>query len=271
MGEKINFNDKLKSTNITIGLGFFLLAIFIDLFLEDFGFNPDWGTDLAYIIFIVLMWFWLRNTTGIKEKFLEIFDLKIWKDVIYIFLLTMFIEYLFNIFLSERIFFEISYNVSLYDPLSLCIISTVIFTPIAEELFFRGILFNRLNLFFSKQKRGLLLSMFITTFIFAIAHGVDDGFIIFLTSFPFCTLYLKYDNIFVSMLLHAISNLSVMFSLLLYSFDIISVDEIIYDSTSLSLIFSLLGIVSIFLLIKYLVKDYKLIKRNMQEVNVEKF
>ena len=95
------------------------------------------------------------------------------------------------------------------------------------------------------------------------AHGIEDGFIIFLTSFPFCTLYLKYDNIFVSMLLHAITNLSVMFSLVLYSYDIINIDGIICDSTSLSLIFSLLGIISIFLMIRYLIKDYKLIKRNM--------
>lgn len=263
MNEKINFNDKLKSTNIIVALGFFLLAIFIDLFLEEFGLNSDIGTDLAYVIFIVLMLIWLRNTSGMKEKFLETFDFKIWKDVIYVFLLTTFIEYLFNIFLSERIFFETSYNVSLYDPLSLCIISTVIFTPIAEELFFRGILFNRLNLFFSKQKRGLFMSIFITTFLFAMAHGIEDGFIIFLTSFPFCTLYLKYDNIFVSMLLHAITNLSVMFSLVLYSYDIINIDGIICDSTSLSLIFSLLGIISIFLMIRYLIKDYKLIKRNM--------
>ncbi len=267
MNKKINFNDKLKSTSIIIGLSFVLVSLFVTIFAEELlGISEDISMDLMNIVFILLMAICLINTNGITTKLCELFDFKILKEIIYLFLLTTFIEALFGSFFIERIFcfHEVVYNISLYEPLGLCIISTVIFAPISEELFFRGILFNRLNLILSNKKYGLIISILLTTFVFAFAHGISTGLIIFLTSIPFCILYLKHENIFVSVLLHSISNLSVMVSLILYSFNICDVDAIISNSLILSVIFNILGIISLILMIKYLVSNYKLIIKNIQ-------
>lgn len=91
--------------------------------------------------------------------------------------------------------------------LVLSIASVVIFIPVAEELVFRGILYNE-----SKKNISINGAIFISSIIFAISHG--DLFQIFNT-FVFAIfltkMYESTDVIYISILAHIGNNLSAIF------------------------------------------------------------
>ena len=90
------------------------------------------------------------------------------------------------------------------DPLTylLEVVSSVIFAPILEELVFRGILFNRL-----KIRTGIIAAMIISSAIFAIGHEFGGITSAFLFGMCMCIIYLKTDNILMTMSIHFINNL----------------------------------------------------------------
>ena len=90
------------------------------------------------------------------------------------------------------------------DPLTFLLdaISSIIFAPILEELVFRGVLFNRL-----KIRTGIIAAMVISSAIFALGHEVGGIISAFLFGMCMCIIYLKTDNILMTMSIHFINNL----------------------------------------------------------------
>ena len=91
-----------------------------------------------------------------------------------------------------------------YDTSSLVleVITSIILAPIIEELLFRGVLFNRL-----KIRTGIVAAMIISSFIFAIGHEFGGITSAFLFGICMCIIYLKTDNILMTMSIHFLNNL----------------------------------------------------------------
>ena len=82
------------------------------------------------------------------------------------------------------------------------IFSAIILAPIIEELFFRGVLFNRL-----KIRTGLIIAMLVSSFLFAIGHEFGGMTSAFLFGMCMCIIYYKTDNILLTMTIHCLNNL----------------------------------------------------------------
>lgn len=81
--------------------------------------------------------------------------------------------------------------------------TTVIVTPIAEELFFRGFLFKGF-----RQKYGWVNAMLLSSLFFALLHGQVAALIpTFLLGSLFAYLYQRSESVFPGMFLHFIVNL----------------------------------------------------------------
>lgn len=91
---------------------------------------------------------------------------------------------------------------------SILILSTCFLTPIMEELLFRGVIFERLR----KCNISFLISMLISSIIFAILHGTITHFIpTFILGMFFCTLYEYTGTLIYSIIAHAAYNFSTLF------------------------------------------------------------
>ena len=85
-------------------------------------------------------------------------------------------------------------------------LTSIIFAPILEELIFRGVLFNRL-----KIRIGIIGAMLISSGIFAIGHEFGGILSAFLFGLCMCIIYLKTDNILMTMSIHFLNNLVAVF------------------------------------------------------------
>ena len=95
------------------------------------------------------------------------------------------------------------------DPISLFLgfIAAVFIAPVAEELLFRGVLFNRL-----KIMKGAPFGIIVSSLIFGSLHFYGGApFLHVMTATIFgmlmCVFYMKYDNIFLNIVVHFIGNL----------------------------------------------------------------
>lgn len=84
----------------------------------------------------------------------------------------------------------------------LTLLTMVIIAPIAEELLFRGFLFNRLG-----ETIGLGKAMFLSSFIFSLIH-FNQGFIgHFSLGFFACIIYVKTQKLLLPIMMHGLNNL----------------------------------------------------------------
>ena len=89
-------------------------------------------------------------------------------------------------------------------PLLFLIIPPLFFAPLAEELFFRLILFDKLNLYMKKE-----YAVWVTTVLFALLHGNTAAFLPLLMVGYVCQkTYLKTSSILAAVLLHTGFNFS---------------------------------------------------------------
>lgn len=78
----------------------------------------------------------------------------------------------------------------------------VILAPALEEVIFRGFLYGRL-----RENHGVVLSAFLTSLAFALAHiQINVVVVVFVLSLFLCYLRERFDSIWPSMLLHALKN-----------------------------------------------------------------
>ena len=151
------------------------------------------------------------------------FKKKIWRNLIIIaiaivtiFLLSYFFEWLYNkLSMTPDSENEKAVNLGMTgNGKWMMIIDVVIFAPIFEELVFRKCLFG----FFRRTKLPIVLSLFLTAFVFAIIHCTTENFLsleayIYLSNYMALSLmlclayYYARESIYTSIIIHMINNL----------------------------------------------------------------
>ncbi|WP_304093559.1 CPBP family intramembrane glutamic endopeptidase [Methanobrevibacter ruminantium] len=134
-----------------------------------------------------------------------------------------------------------------FDPISFIfdVISSVILAPIIEELFFRGVLFNRL-----KIRTGIIAAMIISSALFAIGHEFGGITSAFLFGICMCIIYMKTDNILMTMSIHFLNNLVAVL------LEVGNADAFLFQMP-VAPITLLLSIVSGLLILVYIVEEMK--------------
>ena len=246
------FNDNLK--NITVlNLTIILLVSYIVLYiLGQFTdlINQKW----IYVIVILYFIFKLRDYSIDFEN--DLFNIFSKVDLKYVLLMVF-----ANIFFSYGMMYVANYVVVGFPSLDFLVnftipsmslitfaplILTVIVSPIAEELIFRGVLLNRLKIYVPT-----LFAVLISSLIFGSLHNF--GSITSAIVFAICMaiLYLKTENICVPILAHFLNNF---FAEIIR---IIDVNELLFTNDSVMLIISILAIVSAIILLSSIVKELK--------------
>lgn len=115
-----------------------------------------------------------------------------------------------------------SVNIMLQTNTLYTLYATIIFAPFVEELVFRGVIYKQI-----RDKMGVLAGTIISSLIFALMHFIisiannDMSDLIFLPVYMapaivFCMAYEKTNNIFISILIHLISNLNGILTMFFY-------------------------------------------------------
>ena len=151
------------------------------------GFTPD-------LLLIGLMIFWMRKR-GIGYGYFRYSRWRIW-------LLLLQLIILFALFSMFFLFREWE---SLYYPVSIAIltaISAAIIGPLAEELLYRGLIFEHL-----RRNFGTLIAIVITSLIFGIAHIPQHTFWhTFGASIFMCLSVVAFKNLLFPISLHILKN-----------------------------------------------------------------
>ena len=261
-----DFNVRLRTIKIReLVLGIILSILITGALMIPFPIIYE-NDDLMFIVllFFVLMFFaWcLRGTTGLSKDFNKIFVKKTRNEILYVFLLNLLFVFLFTCIISS-----IDLIIGLYDPtwitgydidsvditagaFLLSAIESIIFAPLIEELIFRGVLFNRL-----KIRVGIVPAMLISSFLFGIGHEFGGMTSAFLFGLCMCILYLKTDNILITISVHCINNIAATILELTPIDTIIGVYPWIIPATIITLIATVL-------LIKYIVHETRILKRS---------
>ena len=196
----------------------FVLAIVVAIVIPGIGDNEDL-IMMPLLIFILLFFLWaLKGTHGLGNDFSKLFERDNRREILYIFLINILFAFVVVAFFSS---FDILYG-SLYpdsvpmldftpesmDSFTFLLeaISSIIFAPILEELIFRGVLFNRL-----KIRTGVIAAMLISSTIFALGHEFGGIISAFVFGICMCIIYLKTDNILMTMSIHFLNNLVAVF------------------------------------------------------------
>ena len=203
---------RLREVVLTIVIGFVLNVVLVVIF-------PTLGEGdliiMPLFVFVLLFFIWaLKGTHGLSDDFSKLFERDNRREIFYIFLINLLFVFLIVAFFANLdILFGSAYpdmeplmdfTPTYYDTSSLVleVITSIILAPIIEELLFRGVLFNRL-----KIRTGIVAAMIISSFIFAIGHEFGGITSAFLFGICMCIIYLKTDNILMTMSIHFLNNL----------------------------------------------------------------
>ena len=252
----MQFNEKLKTIKIReLFVVFIVAAILIAIGCIIFPIIEE-DDDLYYILFlfmIILFFTWkLKDTTGFNSNIREVFKISTQKENIYLILINLFFTVLI---------FIITYTLGMPDGSSdfetttelsviLGVLSTDILGPIVEELVFRGVLFNRLQI-----RTGIIPAILISSIIFGALHDGNVGMIsAFVFGVCMCILYLKTGNIFVTISLHMLNNI------LVDVMGLLNIEDLAFVGPYWMIPLTIIGVISTVLLIKYLYDGFKKVK-----------
>lgn len=216
-----DFNVRLR----TIKLWEIIIAVIISFFLTGFveGYFNISSAELEYVLFFCFMMVFFLiatyGTTGFNKDVNDLFKassilrvliLAISNMFVAIFIQNMFfpLDSLFNVINSVSLpLLDVAYGSS--DPLLFIfeMFSAIIIAPISEELFFRGVLFNRL-----KIRKGFVFGLVVSSVIFGLCHlNYPDhiSHIIYtcIMGMTLCILYSRTDNLLLNMVVHSAYNL----------------------------------------------------------------
>ena len=216
-----DFNVRLR----TIRLRELIIAVVISFFLTGFVenyFNVSSG-ELEYILFFCFMMVFFLiatyGTTGFDKDFDDLFKPSNFLRVLILAVSNMLLAFFIQSLMSplDSVLGLIS-SISLplsdvgygaTDPLIFLFefFSAIVIAPISEELFFRGVLFNRL-----KIRKGFVFGLIVSSLIFGLCHiNYPDHFshVIYtcILGMCLCILYSRTDNLLLNMLVHSCYNI----------------------------------------------------------------
>lgn len=253
------FNDNLKNIKIS-DLAIFIIVSFLFLYiLRVFtgAVNEKWL--YVFVIFYFVFKF-KDNLSDLREDISNIFSKIHLKYILLIVFANIFFSYgmlyLANALLIQ--FPDLNFLVGFYIPsMSLessipilgVFISTVIVSPISEELIFRGVLLNRLRLF-----TPTIFAILISSLLFGAFHTFGSIISAFVFAICMAILYIKTENICVPILAHFLNNL---FAEIIRFVDY---NQLLFTNNLIMLIVSLLAIISAIILLSSLIKELNRIK-----------
>ena len=244
------FNDKLKKITLKE-----LLSLIIILFVIQYLINAlnivHIDSFWIYIFIIFYFIFKLRaEIFSIKNDIPEAFSPDILKTVLVVVILNIFFSY-GMLYLSNSIL-DFVPSVNLFNSfLTGSLIATIFISPISEELIFRGVFLNRLQL-----AVPVVFAVLISSLLFAALHSFGSIFSAFIFGVCIAILYLKTDNIFVPIFAHFLNNL---FAEIIVVMD---PNKILFTNTSVVLVMSILAIVSFVIILIFIIGNLKKLNNN---------
>lgn len=244
------FNDKLKKITLKE-----LLSLIIILFVIQYLINAlnivHIDSFWIYIFIIFYFIFKIRaEIFSIKDDMLEAFSLDILKTVLAVVILNIFFSY-GMLYLSNSIL-DFVPSVNLFNSfLTGSLIATIFISPISEELIFRGVFLNRLQL-----AVPVVFAVLISSLLFAALHSFGSIFSAFIFGVCIAILYLKTDNIFVPIFAHFLNNL---FAEIIVVMD---PNKILFTNISVVLVMSILAIVSFVIILIFIIGNLKNLNNN---------
>ncbi|UTC77756.1 CPBP family intramembrane metalloprotease [Treponema sp. OMZ 799] len=203
---------------------------------------------LLFLLFIIIFYLFYSKDLKIIFTYKKLNFSIIIKGMIYLSSITMiyyiisFIfdnSFLFNFFKYFNDILTGKKNITVYDILILeklqrprfepfMLISTVIIGPIFEEIFYRGLLYNKL-----KEISNDFIAVFISSMFFAFLHIPGYGFNIKMFSLVLDGILLAYcyektNNIYVPILIHSINNFFIFLFRYVYFYFLIVIYFIIF-------------------------------------------
>lgn len=211
--------------------------------------------DSVWIFVFVILYFCikLRNYfSSAKSDFFSVFSINSLK--------LIFTVVILNIFVSYGLLYISNYLLTVFPDLSVLslanhsfvaggLVATVLISPISEELIFRGVFLNRLELIVPT-----LFAILISSLLFASLHTFGNITSAFIFAICMALLYLKTDNIFVPIFAHFLNNV------LAGGIVILDVNNVIFSNSVVIALISFLAIVSLLLIIFYIFKELNSIK-----------
>lgn len=244
------FNDKLKKITLKELLSLIIILFVIQYFINALNIvhiDSFW----IYIFIIFYFIFKLRaEIFSVKDDMLEAFSPDILKTVLAVVILNIFFSY-GMLYLSNSIL-DFVPSVNLFNSfLTGSLIATIFISPISEELIFRGVFLNRLQL-----AVPVVFAVLISSLLFAALHSFGSIFSAFIFGVCIAILYLKTDNIFVPIFAHFLNNL---FAEIIVVMD---PNKILFTNISVVLVMSILAIVSFVIILIFIIGNLKKLNNN---------
>lgn len=245
-----SINEKLKKITLKE-----ILSLIIILFVIQYSINTlnivHIDVYWIYIFIIIYFIFKLRDEVlSIKVDILEVFSPDILKDILFVVILNIFFSY-GMLYLSDFIL-GIVPSFNLFNSfLTGSLMATIFISPISEELIFRGVFLNRLQLVIP-----VVFAVLISSLLFAALHSFGSIFSAFIFGICIAILYLKTDNIFVAIFAHFFNNL---IAEIIVFFDS---DKVLFTDGMAVSVMSVLAIVSFVILLVFIIRKLKILNNN---------
>ena len=239
------FNEKLKKITLKE-----LLSLIIVLFIIQYLINKLNIVQVdSYWIYIFIIFYFIfklkSEFSSINVDVFEVFSLNILKMILAVVILNIFFSY-GMLYLSNYIL-GIVPSFNLFNSfLTGSLIATIFISPISEELIFRGVFLNRLQLIVPT-----VFAVLISSLLFAALHSFGSIFSAFIFGICIAILYLKTDNIFVVIFAHFLNNL---FAEIIVVMD---PNKILFTNSWVMMIMSILAVVSFVIILIFIIGQLK--------------
>ena len=252
------FNDNLKNIKIR-NLAIFILVSYLVLFILgrlSFPINEKW----LYVVVILYFIFKLKDSIDFKTDLMNVFSKIQLKYILIIVFTNIFFSY-GMLYLTNDVIryfpvlnFLVEFSIpsmSIADGLPILgtFISTVVISPIVEELIFRGVLLNRLRLI-----TPLIFSLLASSLLFGALHSFGSIISAFVFGICMGILYIKTNNICVPILAHFLNNL---FAEIIKLLDF---NNLLFTNVEVMSVVGILAIVSLVILLGSIIKELNKIK-----------
>lgn len=239
------FNKKLKHISLKELLSFIIFLFLLQYLLnisKIIYLDPVW----IYLLVIFYFIFRLKGNFPSESDYTMIFNENVLKQVFLIVVLNVFLSYGF-LYLSDYLLVlfpslnSLSADMLFNSIVGLNLLATIFVSPISEELIFRGVFLNRLQLIVPP-----LFAVLISSLLFASLHSFGSITSAFIFGLSMAVLYLKTDNVMVPIFAHFLNNLIAEI--------IVNVDtgKILFTNPGVVMMMSLLALAS-FVMISFLI------------------
>ena len=253
-----SFNDALKNIRLRYLAAFIVVCYLVLSLLANFSGFID--TNWVYVLVIFYFMFALRrHFQDFKAEAGSVFSEIALKHILAIVFLNIFFSYgmLYMSILIVECFPSLDFLLGFsipsmsieYLPLLGGFISTVIISPISEELIFREIFINKLELVVPT-----VFAIFISSLLFGALHSFGSMISAFVFAVCMSILYIKTENICVPILAHFINNL---FAEIIRIADI---NNALFTNGTVMAVVGILAIISAILLVKFIAKELNINK-----------